>query len=870
MRWWQRVLRRSRLERELDAELRFHVDSQVREYVARGMTESNARRVVRLELGGLDQLKEDCRDARGTRWVDEVVQDLRFGARLLVKERGVTAIAVIALALAIAANTTVFTIVNAMVLRGLPVSTPDRIVAFTEPGGAPLPVSRRDLEEWHSGVRAFAGVAGFSDGSMTIGDEDRSPEILPGAYISAGAFALLGERPLLGRGFRDDDDRPGAAPVVILGHTVWTSRYAGDPQVVGRTIRINQIPATIIGVMGEGFRFPLIDELWQPLALAPNQQVDRRDARPLHGFARLADGVSLREAQAQIDAVVARESHDDPRLADRRVRVAPFTGSADNPMFLALFGAVGAVLLIACANVASLLLARAVRRSREISVRLSLGATRWRIARQFLVESGLLAAAAGGATLVLSIAAVKLFAYAVSGITFAYWYHERWTLDGRVFAFTAGITLATTFVLGLIPAVHGSRATVYEQFKDHAPTATGRSARRWTTVLLTVELAFTIALLGTAGLMVRSFLAVYRADLIVDASRLLTVSIRMPAQTYPAPAQRIALYRALEERLTALPGRSTAALASTVPFIGAPLARLTLPDRPPAASDPPRNVSLVIIGARYFETLGVALVRGRPFAGDDGTPGRECAIINQRFAALHFPGEDPIGRRITLTSPGLAGRAPVSATIVGVAPTVRQQFMSELDPVVYLPYTVNPPAAAMLMLRGDPDPASLVPLVRAAVRELDPDMPVYRVTPLARWMEQSRWGHRVFGTMFGLFAAIALALSAIGLYAVTAYAVTERTREIGIRTALGARPVQLVWLFLRRALVSVAAGLAIGIAAALASGHLLRAFLVQTSATDPVTLGGVCALLASVAACASAIPARRATRLDPIVELRNE
>jgi predicted permease len=860
-----------RRDQELTDEIEAHLDLLAEEHLRRGLSREDARAAARRAFGGVDQVKEAYRDQRGLPFVDALGQDVRFAARLLAKDRGFTLVAVIALALGIGASNTVFTIVNAMVLRGLPVDHPDRIVAFHS-GDRVLGVSYRDIEDWRAMSKTLAGFAAYGGASMTVGDEGRSPEVFSGSYISADAFRLIGEKPMLGRDFRAEDDRPGAPPVVVLGHTVWTTRYGGDPTVIGRTIRVNGVPSGVVGVMGHGFRFPLVDELWQPLAIMPGLATERRDARVLRAFGRLADWSTMAQAQAELSTIAARLAHDYPDTnKDLRPIVVPFTGSADHPMFLALFGAVGFVLLIACANVANLLLARSAQRAREISIRVSLGATRWRIVRQVLVESLLLAALAGVLGLGLSVGGVKLFADAVAGINFAYWYHDNWTMDGRVFAFVAAVSLATPLVFGLVPALNLSRRTVSDILKDGARTGTvGRGARRWMNGLLIAELAFTLILLAGAGLMMRSFLAVYRADLIVDTSHLLSMSLRLTNQKYPTSAQRIAFYQRLEERLAAVPTIPSAAVASTVPFIGAPLWQLAIEGRPPLPGGATPTVSYVRIGARYFDTLGVPLLRGRAFRDIDGTAGHESAIVNRRFVAIHFPDRDPIGQRIRLTDPNARDAASAWVTIIGISPTIRQQYLSELDPVVYLPYRANPGSSAMLMIRSDADPAALASLIREEVRALDPDVPVYRIIPLETWMTQSRWGHQVFGTMFAMFACIAVVLAAVGLYAVTAYAVTQRTQEIGVRMALGARGPQVVWLFVRRAVMPLAVGLAIGLGGALGVGRLLQSMLVQTSATDPVTLVSVAGLLVVVSTAACFWPVRRATRLDPVVALRHE
>ncbi len=784
-----------------------------------------------------------------------------------------TVVAVIALALGIASTNTIFTLVNAMVWRGLPVDRPDQVVAFKTLDDAPMTASLREIDDWRAATTTFAGIAAYCTTgpiSMRLDDGSASPDVFFGAYVSAGTFRVLGEKPLLGRDFVSEDDRPGAPSVVLLGYTIWTTRYGGDPAVVGRTIRVNGTAREVIGVMPEGFRFPVNFELWLPLMSMPGIEIERRDVRQLQVFGRLAAGASMAQAQAEITTVAARLSVDYPATnRDVRPLVQPFTG-VPNRLFVALLGGVAFLLLIACANVANLMLVRSARRWREISIRKSLGATRSRIVRQLLVECMLVALAGGALGFALSIAGVRLYAYTVTGIDFPYWYNERWTMDGRVFAFFATVCLGTGLLFGLVPALQLSRPDIDQSLKRTSRTSTGgHIQQRWTSVLLIVQVAFTLILLAAGGLMMRSFVAMYRADLIVDSSRVLTASLQVPVSKYSTPAQRVALYERLEERLGTVGPVSSVSVASTPPFIGAVTWQLRIDGQPPAGDDVPRNVSFVTIGPRYFETLGIRLLRGRPFTAADGTAGQEAAVVTNRFVTMFFPDQDPIGRRICVTNPNARGAAPLCAPIIGVSPTIRQQFQSDLDAVVYFPYRANP-GPANLMIRGQPDPRAMESLIRDEIYALDPDVAPYRFRPLDVWAGQSRMMYRVFGSMFATFAWMALALSALGLYAVTSYAVTQRIQEIGVRIALGAQGAQVVWLFVRRSIWPLAIGLVIGMGGALGAGRLVRSLLVDTGAADPLMLVSVAMLFILVAVAACFVPARRATRLDPVSALRHE
>jgi putative ABC transport system permease protein len=874
VKWWQRVRNRDRLERELDAELRYHFDRQVDDNVRMGMSEDEARRRARLDLGGDDQVKESCRDARGTKWFHDTAQDLRFAARLLLKDVRFTLPAVLALALGIGMNGTMFTIVNAMI-RGLPIDGPERIMSIHARDGAGrwrgFGVSYLDFMDFQAATKTFAGLGAFSQSTITLGEDGRAVERASAAYVSANAFQLLGERPILGRDFVPQDDQPGAPAVVIVGNRIWTTRYNGDPSIIGTRVRVNGAPSTVIGVMPDGFRFPVISDVWQPLARLPGLMGQTRDMRQLQIFGRLADWSTRAQAQAEIESIAARISREYPATnGNTGAVVARFPGHfAPSPILMALMLAVGLVLLLACINVANLLLARSVGRSRELAMRVALGATRWRIVRQLLVECGLLAVAAGTLGFGFAFVGLWLFASAVAGITFPY--YIQWTIDGRVGLFVAAVCLGTALIAGLLPAVQASKLSANRSLKEGERTATSSwGRRRMTTALLTIEVALTMVLLAGAGLMMRSFLAVYRADSVVDAARIVAMPLSLPTEKYRTAEQRTAAYRRLEERLDAIPDVSSSAFASVVPFAGGPSRQMSVDGRRPFPRESQAIVSYVRIRGRYFDTLGLRLLRGRTFTDRDALPGSESAIVNQRLATTFFPNEDPIGRRICLMSPNAAATLPATCTtIVGVSPTVRQQYFQEIDPVVYVPAPADA-SELTLIVATHSSPDAVAPLLRAEVFALDEGIALNALLQLDETMTGSRWGHRVFGGMLTAFALVGLLLGAVGLYAVTAFAVVQRTQEIGVRMALGARPGAIVWLFVQRASMPVGFGIGAGLVGALGLGKLLQRFLIQTSPTDPTILVGIAVLLAAVSLAAAFFPARRATRFDPLAALRYE
>jgi putative ABC transport system permease protein len=803
-----------------------------------------------------------------------LIHDIRFAVRLLLRDRGFTIAATTALALGIGMNAMVFTLVNALLLRSLPFADPDRVMYVGERDavtGRIFMVSWPDLQDWRERQHSFVGLGAWSAATMNVSDQGRPPERYAGAYFSANAFALFGERPIRGRDFLADDDRPGAAPVVMLGEGLWKSRYGADPEVVGRTIRVNDVPATVVGVMPAHMKFPDAD-LWMPLSGLPGLSARRRDERfGIQAFGRLAPGATREQAQRDLTAIAARLEQEHPST-NRHIAATVLTFNERlyaGPIRLAILaamGAVGFVLLVACANVANLQLARSTGRIREIAIRLSIGATRWRIVRQLLVESVIVAVLGGALGLLVAVWGTRWFDATTAGLGRPY--YLQFGIDGRVLAFFTGVCLATGIIFGLAPALHLSKTEITTVFRTGGA---GRRARGWTSGLVIGELTLTLVLLAGAGLMIRSFLALYRLDAGIETAHLQTLNLSLPDQKYPTPDARAGFYERLDERLGGIGVVRGATLASSVPFGGGLSMRVTIDGRVTPAGEPPPQATRVTIGPRYFETLGLTLTRGRPLGAADGAPGREVAIVNQRFVSVHFAGEDPIGRRIALAGDPPAA-APAWMTIVGVSPTVRQRNLREPepDPVVYVPYRAAPGPAMTLLVRTAGDASAAISALREEVRALDPDLPLFGVATMEETLAQSRSFYRIFGAMFATFAVIALVLSAVGLYAMTAYSVVQRTREIGIRMALGSGRRQVLWLIVRRTLGQLAVGLALGMAGAFAVGRLLGSLLARTSAADPLTLVAIAAVLVVVSVAACYAPARRATAIDPIGALRAE
>jgi predicted permease len=816
--------------------------------------------------------------------------DIRLAARQLAKHPSLTLAAVVALVLGMSATTTMFTIIHGVYLRDLPFPDPDRVVAIStrHVNGDPGAIdnwSVPDLQDLQASASMFDAIVAADEEAMDVADDQYAAERFTGAWVSPNVFVLTGHQPVLGRGFTPDDGQAGAAPVVVLGHAAWTRRYGGDPAVVGTHVRVNGIVSTVIGVMPAGYGFPTASALWQPISQRSGAGRDNRGNRNIDVFGRVAANATIEQAQADVERVMSRLAQEFPETnANVSAIVRPFRDlTASGPIravFAGLMGAGTFLLLIACANIANLLLARGAHRSREISVRMSLGATRRQIVRQLLTESLLLAIVAASAGLAMAAIGVRAFQIATADTGAPYWVQAP--IEVGVVLFVAVICLGTTILCGLAPALQTSKVALANVLGDAGRGTVGSArARRWMDGFVIGQLALSLTLLAGAGLWMRTVYVLSRVDPGVNTSGLLAAQLSLTPQRYPDDQTRRAFYRQLGEQLAALPGMQ-AGVASATPLGGATFRRVSVDSRRSAGDL--SVVSTVAAGPGYFEALGMSAHRGRLFTAADVGRNASVAVVNEQFAARHFPGIEIVGRTIRL-EPMNAGAAPAgtqaapaeTVTIVGVVANVRQTLRprsvgtSSTESVVYLTYDARPLPSASILVRSSTDPAVVAGALRNALRAVDPDLPLTgSVVPLSEARNQELGLLAVFASMMGLFAAAAMSLAMVGVYGVTAYAVSQRTRELGVRVALGAGARRVCWEITRRATFQLIVGLSLGLAGGVGVGRLMQGAVPGVNGGHLATLLVVGVLMASLGAVACLIPAARAVRLDPTAALRVE
>jgi putative ABC transport system permease protein len=800
-------------------------------------------------------------------------QDLRFTLRLLRRSPGFTIASVTALALGIGANSAIFSVVDAVVLRPLPLPQPEQVVdvAKTGPQGGPGANSFPDFGDWHSQSKSFSHLSVYHDDSVVLTDGGE-PERVQALAASADFFGVLGISPALGRGFAAGEDTKGKNRVVVISHALWQKHFAGDRAVVGRTTHVDGEPYTVIGVLPPGLRYPLgtDTDLYMPF---PHGQTDERlsairGAHYLSGIGRLKPGVAPAAAQAEMTTIAFRLAQAYPDSnANRPVRVTPLQESlvgSVRPALFVLLGAVGLVLLIACANVANLLLARATVRQKEIAIRSALGAGRGRVVRQLLTESVLLALCGGGLGIVMALWGLDALAGLIPDDIPRL---NPLAVDARVLIFTAGVAVLTGVLFGLVPALQVSRPQLQSTLGESGRGATSGTHLRMRQLLLVGEVAVSLTLLVGAGLLLRSFIRLRGVDPGFDSRDVLTAAIPLPENVYH-DAEMVSFYRRLMERLDAMPGAKQSAAVMPLPMSGSnSRMRFEIYGRPPPDPGHPLVSDIRWVSPSYYATLRIPLRDGRLLTRQDDDPAApDVAIVNEAFARTYFPGERAVGKRIRR----IRGTKPVWETIVGVTADIHHEGLeAQPRPEIDAPFAKGGWPIVFLAVRGQPGVA-LQGSLTAAVRELDKNLPLAQVKTMDELLGDTLAQRRMSLFLLALFAAVALILAAVGIYGVTAYSVTQRTREIGIRVALGARRGQVVGMVVGQSLRLALLGVGLGAVGALALTRVLAGMLWGIRSWDPVTFGSIAVLLTAVAALASWLPARRATRVDPMLALRAE
>jgi predicted permease len=874
------AFRRHRMEAEMDEEIRSHLEMAAADSVRHGMEPEQARRLALRSFGGAERTKENCRDLFRFKRLEGLFQDVRLGLRTLRRRPAFTAIAVAMLALGAGINIAVFTVVNAALFKGWPiVCRNDRIVQIATSRNF---VYYPDFEAWRLQAKSFSGMALLRGRFHTLDDAANAPETCFTTEVTAGMFPLLGVKPTLGRDFLPSDEQPGAAPVVILRYEVWARRFGADPALVGKAIRIDGHPTTVIGVMPKGFSFPypMRQDLWTPLTPTV-AALTRETGYAPYAFARLADGATIQGARTEMTTIGRRLGNAFPRtnrdvVPEVRSFGEWFIGPDARTLYKSMWAAVGFLLLIVCANVANLLVQQAMSRAQEISIRLALGAGRWRIIRQFLIESLLLSLLSGAIAWWIAKAGVRIYALAQV--------HEdvlSFAMDLRVFAWLAAISVSTGLAAGLAAAVYLTKqnihgASIHGAAKDSGRGIAGaRRGKRFSDFFVTAEVVLAVALLASAGVLSRSFLKFYTADLGADTANILAISSPdLPPERYSGPAAWISFYRDLELRLRVIPGVESVGFGSA-PGDDTLRPRYELRDDTSAAEIRPA-AGEIVAGADYFRTLGIRVVSGRAFNSSDRPRSLPVAIVNQRFAARNWPGRMPPGKQIRLL-PRMGAPVPGNKpapwlTIVGVVSNVveNDHTRQSVDSLVYVPFEQAPAPFMPVLARTGVAPASLIAPIRRQFEAMDPELAVPALMPLRERLDRAWTFERNVTALFLFFAAVALLLAAVGLYAAVSHSVSRRVQEIGIRVAIGATGGDILTLVLRQGVLPVGAGLALGLAGSFATNRVLKSQLVGVSPADPIALAAASALLVLCAALGCIAPARRALRLDPAAAVRHE
>jgi putative ABC transport system permease protein len=893
--WLRANLRRARIDSEMDAELRFHLEAYAEDLMRNGVSRQQALRRARLEFGGVDKTKEECREARGVRFIETLMRDLRYSMRALGKSPGFTTIAVLTLALGIGANTTIFGAVDALMLRPLPFPASNELVriysiqqgmfnTFGNPDGPSAPDVRDFAERSHS----FQSIVVYDTWrkNVNFGDAGGEPEQMSVGLVPAGYFEVLGIRPIVGRLFTEEENQEGKNYVAAISALLWRSRYAGDPLILGRKIRINGEPYTIVAVMPDVIPAWVEpgrhSQIWTPFAFSDAWAESSRGGRGWATLARLRPGVSLEQAQADLSVIAAALAAEHPvdegvgaavkRLADTRV-------GALRPMLFLLVGAVSLILLIACVNLANLLLARNSARQRELAVRAALGAGRGGLVRQLLVETLVLSLVGGAVGLVLAriglASLARMHTEELPQLTSV-------GIDWRVLAFTFLVSLVTSVLFGLAPAFMGTRVNLVEALKQGGRCATsGPSSQRVRNILVVTEVAMSLILLVGATLLVRSIIRLERQSLGIRQSHLLRGRIYLPPVRYAAAGTITRFCDDFAARVRALPGVINATVTTVYPPNNGWIQMLDIPGHPVTRIQDIPSAQFGVADAHFLAALGIPLIRGRDFAASDSVTSPPVALISQEFNRRYFPTEDPIGRKIHIGPPQFL-RIPrgentsddTDVTIVGVVGDFKNAGLAHSpDPQITVLYAQHPLVNygfKDIVIRTAADPNPLVPEIGRQLHKLDSDVPFADVHTMDELVQAETGSQRFATLLLSSFAAAGLALAVVGIYGVISFLVTQRKQELSVRIALGASRANVLWLVLKQGLEMAAIGAAIGLAGAWGAQRLMGRLLFGVSPVDPLTFSGAAAFLLAVAAIASAIPGVRVLQIDPAQMLRQD
>lgn len=875
------LFRRRQLDRELDEELRDHIDRKADEYVAKGMLPQEARRAALVEMRGVERCKDECRDTRRVDWIHDLIQDLRYGLRMLGKSPGFSAIVVAILTIGIGANTAIFSVVYAVLLKPLPFPHPGQLVFLSEAnpqsGISSAFASYDNFTEIRAQNHVFSELAGFTTHQLTFtGLGEPSP--VDTAGITPELFSLLGTKPFLGRLFSADDGKQGAASVVVLSETVWRDRFNADVNVIGSSVSLDHRSYTVAGVTpaAPGVLFlPRQIQFWIPVAQDPlfGPMIQQRpDLRGIGVIGRLNPGVSIAQAQAEMDTIATRLAKKSPADNDGWIiRLKPLhqviVGDVKTAL-LVLLGGVGFVLLIACANISNLLLGRASSRGKEIALRIALGAGRGRVVRQLLTESAVLGSVGGFAGVLLAYWGVHVLTSFLPG-NLPQVHAIR--VDTSVLLFALALSLLASFLFGLAPAMFAVRSNVQATLKEGAVHSSDPGARRFARgFLAAAEVALAMVLLVAAGVSLRSFAALTSVDPGFSITHVVKADVQLPQFQYSKPEQWAAFSDELLRRLQSQPGMGDCAIAVPLPLNkqGGASLPFEIMDHPPLPKGTPESADYVSVSPAYFHVMKIPLLRGREFNERDVSSAPRVTVISEAFAHRFFANEDPIGKQLVFSFPPNPG---VPRQIVGVVQNVRDVSIGQdPGPMMYVPFDQSPFWGGEVVVRSDLNVGSVAATIRHEVHEVDRDLPVADVASMSDLIDTSVAQPRFRTWLLGLFAVMALVLAAAGIFGVISYSVSRRTHEIGIRVTLGASPSNVMRLILTESARLVLIGLAVGVPVALGLGRFLSSLLFHIHAADPTTFTAVAFLLFTVATLAAYVPARRAARVDPMVALRHE